>query len=388
MLNYSLSPEQKLLKNSIREFCTKELSKDYVRWMDENVSYPPDELWKKIADIGIFGLETPEKYDGIEMGPIETVIVIEEISKWSSGVALAVTTSLCFGSRPLIALGTEEQKMKYLPKLASGELRWSMALTEPAGGTDILNAMSTTAVKDGDNFIINGQKMFISGADEADYMTILALTDENAPKRSKAISIFIVDTKTPGIEIHKISKVCNHMCSVCEVFLDNVRVPKENILGTLNNGWHELLSTLNPERFYCAAMSLGLSEAIFKDSLQYAKEREAYGRPIGQFMALQHMLADMAVEIEVGRNLVYKCAWLCEQGKPYHVEATMAKLFTAEKSCAHAMNGMEIFGGYGVCMEYDMQRYYRDVRQFPFAPISNEMAKNYIGQSLGLGRCF
>jgi len=387
-MNFDFTEEQIMFRDTVRKFCRQELPKEYVRWMDDNCDYPPDELWKKMADLGFLGIQTPEEYGGAGLGPIENTILIEEISKVCAAIGLAIFATVGFGTITINAIGTEEQKRKYLLGIASGDLHWAMGLTEPGGGTDILGALRSTAVLDGGDYVINGQKIFITGAHRADYINTIVITDPKAAKKTKALSIFIVDSKSPGLTIRKIKKVSNHSVSACELFFDNVRVPKENLLGTLNKGWYDLLSTLNPERFLCAAMSLGISEAVLEDAIQYSKERFAFGKPIGQFMVIQHMLADMATDIEMTRLLLYKCAWLCDQGRRNEVEAAMVKLVSSDRSVVHACNGMEIFGGYGVCMEYDMQRYLRDSRQFTFAPISNEMCKNFIGESLGLPRSF
>jgi len=387
-MDFSFTEEQEMWRENLQRFCRKELNREYVRWLDENVNFPPDDLWQKMADLGILGIIIPERYGGSGLGFMEATIMYEEIAKASAAVALALGVTIGLGARTILDHGTEEQKQKYLPGIASGKLRWAMALTEPGGGTDILGAIKTYAIPDGNDYVINGQKIFISGAHKADYINTIVITDLKATDRAKALSIFIVDAKSPGLKINPIRKVSNHACAACEIFYEDVRVPRENLIGTLNQGWYHLLSTINPERFMCAAMSLGISEAIFEYVLQYSKERFAFGKPIGQFMAIQHMLADMALDIELGKNLVYKCAWLTDHNKPCQVEAVMAKLFTSERSIVHAANGMEIMGGYGVCMEYDMQRYFRDARQFTFAPLNNEMCRNFIAQSYGLPRSF
>ena len=387
-MDFQFTKEQDDIRSAVKEFCKKKLTKEYVRWLDENVDFPPEDLWKMMADLGFIGIAIPEKYGGVEYGQIETCIVSEELAKASCGVAIGMGVTALFGARTITELGNEEQKQQYLPGIASGDLKWAMALTEPAGGTDILGALSSSAVRDGDDYIINGQKIFISGAHAADYINTIVITDPEAPKKSKALSTFIVDSKSPGLTINKIPKLGNHACSTCEIFYDNVRVPKENLLGTLHNGWYELLSTLNPERYVTASASIGISMAILEDAIDYAKQRMAFGKPIGQFMAIQHMIAEIAVDIELARNLMYKCAWLCDQGKPYHIESVMLKYFATDRTPIHALNGMEILGGYGYCMEYDMQRYLRDSKQMPFAPINNESCKNMIAESFGLPRSF
>jgi acyl-CoA dehydrogenase len=387
-MDFEFTEEQQDIRRAIKEFCQKELTKEYVRWLDENCDFPPEDIWKKLANLGVHGLIVPDKYGGAGLGYIETVIVLEELSKACSSIGVAVAVNLSFGQRTLTELGNEEQKKQYLPGVVSGDLKWAMALTEPAGGTDILGTISSTGVEDGGGYVINGQKTFISAAHVANYINTIVITDGNAPKKSNALSTFIVDVKSPGITITKIPKLGNHVCATCEVFFEDVRVPKENLLGTLNNGWYELLSTLNPERISVAANAVGISMAVLEDAVAYAKRRYAFGKPIGQFMAVQNMIADMAIEMELARTLIYKCAWLADRGKPHAVESVIAKQFASDRAVIHAINGMEILGGYGYCMEYDMQRYLRDAKQFPFAPLNNESCKNMIAEAYGLPRSF
>lgn len=389
-MDFNFTEEQNLLRETIRSFCKKELTDEYVRWMDEEVDYPPQDLWKKIADLGILGIDIPVEYGGSGLGLIEKMIVVEEIGKCSTAVALAVGQVLGVGAKVITIAGTDEQKKEYLPKIVGGDLKVSFGFTEPAGGSDVLGMMSTNAVEDGDDYIINGQKIFITGAHVADYINTIAITDREAPKnkRHKAITIFLVDAKSPGVTIKKIKKVSMKACSACEIFYENVRVPKKQILGGLNNAWKNLLPILNPERVWVGGLSLGISEAVLRDAVNYISERTAFGKQIGQFMAIQHMIAEMAVDIELGRNLLYKCAWMNDNKMPFQKEAIMAKLFTSDRAAAHAANGMEMLGGYGVCMEYNMQRYLRDARQATFAPINNELCKNIIAESYGLPRSY
>jgi alkylation response protein AidB-like acyl-CoA dehydrogenase len=260
-----------------------------------------------------------------------------------------------------------------------------MALTEPAGGTDILGAIATKAEDKGDHWLINGRKMFISVAHAADYILTVAITNPEA-KRSRGLSVFIVPRKAEGLETRLIPKLGCHVAGVNEVYYDDVRIPKENLLGTLNGGWYELLMVLNPERVGTAMLSLGVAKAAFRDAFEYAKQRNAFGGPISRFQSLQHYLADIAIEIENARNLIYKCAWLADMGKPMHLEACMAKIVAARASEKAVIWGMEILGGYGYTMEFDMQRYFRDYKQMVFSPISDEMAKNMIMQFMGYPR--
>jgi acyl-CoA dehydrogenase len=387
-MDFSFTEEQELLRAAVREFCEKEITSEKVREWEETLDFMPPEVWDKAAEMGLFAASIPEAYGGDGVDMVTAMVGFEEISKASTAVALGVGATIGFGTRPIMELGTEEQKQEFLPQIAEGKLKFSLALTEPAGGTDILGAISTYADSDGDDFVIKGQKTYITGAHVANYLTTVAITDRENPKRSRALSIILVPADTPGIDIRIIPKVSTHCCGSCEVFYDNVRVPKTNLLGTLNNGWYDVLSTLNPERIGVAMISVGLAERVFEECLAYSKQREAFGKPIGQFMIIQHYLADMAVGIENARNLVYKCAWLADTGRPYHVEATMAGLYASQMALDAATVGMEIFGGYGVTMEADIQRYWRDSQQMVFSPLSNEMSKNFIAQCYGLPKSF
>jgi acyl-CoA dehydrogenase len=380
-MEFGFTEEQEMLRNEMQRFCKKELTREYVRWMDENCDFVPQELWDKLKDLGYFGLNVPEEYGGQGLGVVESMIMNEELATASVAVVLSAgVTGL--GSSVVLNLGTPEQKEKYLPSLAKGELRFALGLTEPGGGTDVLGAIQTKAVDEGDHWRINGRKVFITGAHRADYITTVAISDPQA-KRTRGLSIFLVPRPSEGLETRLIPKLGCHAAGCNEVVYEDVRIPKENLVGTLHNGWYELLGTLNPERIGTAMLSLGVAKAAFRDAFEYAQERHAFGGPIARFQSLQHYLADIAIEIENARNLIYKCAWLCDQGKPYHIEACMAKIVAGRASEKAAIWGMEILGGWGYAMEYDMQRHFRDYKQMVFSPISDEMAKNMIMQFMG-----
>jgi len=382
-MNFEFTEEQEMLRQTVQSFCEKELNREYCRWLDENVNFVPKELWNKFADIGFLGMNIPKEYDGLGLGVTENIIVMEELSTASMGVALCLGTTLGFGATPIMHMGTEEQKKNHLPHIAAGKQVWALALTEPAGGTDILGAIKTKAVDDGDHWVINGQKVFISSAHAADYILTVAITSPEA-KRSHGLSCFIVPRSSEGLELRLIPKLGNHVCGINEIFYEDVRIPKENILGTLHEGWYELLLTLNNERIWVATASLGVAKAAFRDAMEYAKQREAFGGPIARFQIIQHYLGEMAIEIENARNLIYKCAWLADQGRPMHIEACMAKIMASRASEKAAILGMEILGGYGYTMEYDMQRYFRDYKQGVFSPITDEMAMNMMMKFMGL----
>ena len=386
-MDFEFTEEQRMLKDSVRRFCEKELSREVIRKSDEEEELPLA-LWSKMADLGWLGIALPEEFGGTGGTIIEQLIIMEELSRHSPALGICFMTTNSFGARTILNNGSEEQKQAFLPKVSRGKVKFCLALTEPGGGTDILGALKTTAETEESELVINGQKTFISDASIADYMILAARTDKTPAKKSKGISLMVVDIKSDGIEVRKLRKLGIRPSTVSEVFLTDVRVPLENLLGRRDEGWYHLLDTLNNERILVAAYALGIAQSAFEDALRYAKERDAFGRPIGQFQAIQHYLSDMYVQLELARLITYKAAWLQCLGRPCGVESTMAKLVASEAGLEIATNGMRILAGYGYMMEYDMQRYYRDVMQAVVTPITNEMSKNFIGQNLGLGRSY
>ncbi len=382
-MDFSFNEDQEMLRKTFRKFCDKELTYEYVRWMDENVDFPPEELWNKFVEIGLFSGPVPVEYGGLGMGQVDSMIIYEQICRKSMSVALAVGVTMGFGVRFISELGSVEQRQKYLPLIAEGKFKTCMALTEPGGGTDILGALSTFAEDRGDRWVINGQKVFITGAHVADSLITVCKTERDAPK-SKSWTTIMVPRETPGVTIRKIPKICCHHCESVEIFYEDVEVPKENSIGTRGNAFQEIMTVLNPERIAVAMMGVGIIAAIYEQCMQYVRERNAFGGPIGRFQSLQNYLADMYINLENSRNLTYKAAWLCDHGKPYHLEATMAKLVAAEGARHAGAFGSEIFGGYGICNEYPVSMFLRDAYQIQFSPISNEMSRNMLMQFQGL----
>jgi alkylation response protein AidB-like acyl-CoA dehydrogenase len=390
-MDFSFTDEQKLLRDSIREFVNKEIKGEYARDLDEDPSkmFIDDDMWQKIKDLGIFAASVPEEYGGLGGSFMDDVIIAEEFARGSVAVAMSFGATTGFGARTILFSGNEEQKKYFLPKIAKGEIKFAMAVTEPGGGTDILGALKTVAKPDGGNFIVNGQKIFITNAHKADYLLTLVKTDETTRKKTKSLSLFLIPVKdNPGIEIVPIKKFTIKGASACEIYFDNARVPAANMLGELHNGWYELLKTLNHERIMVAALTNGLGQAALEDMVAYAKSREAFGRPIGQYQAIQHKVADTVMELEFAKLITYKATWLLEQGKPCHLEAAMAKLVSSEMAFKAGTRGLDILAGYGVTLDYDMQRYFRDSRQCTFSPISNEMVRNFIAEQYGLPRSY
>jgi acyl-CoA dehydrogenase len=390
-MDFGFTKDQVLLRNSMREFVDKEIKGEYARDLDEDPGkmFIDEAMWQKIRDLGIFAASVPEEYGGLGGSIIDDVIIGEEFARGSVAVAMSFGATTGFGARAILFSGTEEQKRYYLPKIAAGEIRFSMAVTEPAGGTDLLGAITTVAKPEEDHFIVNGQKIYITNAHKADYLLTLVRTDETAKSKSRSLTLFLIPTAdNPGVEIVPLKKFTIKGASACEIFFDNAEVSAKNMLGELHDGWYVILKTLNHERIMVAALTNGLGQAALEDMVAYAKKREAFGRPIGQYQAIQHKIADTALELELAKLITYKAAWLLEAGKPCHVEAAMAKLYSSEMAFRAGTRGLDVFAGYGVTLECDMQRYFRDSRQCTFSPISNEMVRNFLAEQFGLPKSY
>lgn len=385
-MNFDFTEEQALLQKTVRDFVRRECPREYARTLDETEEFP-EQLWQKMAEMGLLGIAIPEEYGGSGGDILDMVIVIEELGRGMVAAGLAYFLSTCFGGKSIGFYGTEEQKKFYLSGLAEGRFKYALALTEPGGGTDILGSLATRAVADGDHFIVNGQKVFITGAHVADYL-ITVLRTTKSEKKAYGVSILIIKADSPGIEMRRLKKLGLKATGTNEIFFNDVRVPVANLLGERDKGWYHLVNTLNNERITLAALCVGNAQAALDDALAYAQERHAFGRPIGQFQAVQHQLANAATEIELARLMTYKAAWLQAKGRPCMMEAAIAKLFASETAQRVTNIGMQVMGGYGYMMEYDMQRYFRDARLFSVAPISNEMLRNLIGEGLGLPKSY
>jgi len=387
-MDFEFTEAQKMLRATIREFVEKELTKDFIRkWdSDSNMTWLPQEILQKAVALGFTAMHVPVEYGGMGGDLIDDVILAEEVSRRSAAASFGLHNGMFV--RLIHTYGTDKQKNEYLPQLAQGQTGFCIGLTEPGGGTDLLGALKTTAVLNGDHFIVNGQKTYITGAHLAPYTCALVITDKDAPKKSKSTSLLFIDLKSPGVEIRPLHKISMRGAGANEIYFTDVRVPKANLLGELNNGVFQLVVLLNPERILCAADTVGIAQGAYEEALEYAKTRTAFGKPIGQFQVLQHWLADMWIEIELSRLITYKAAWLFSRNEPCWMEAAAAKTFASETAVRVTSNAMEMFAGSGLMVETDIQRYFRDVRQFTFAPISNEMARNFIGELMGLPRSF
>ncbi len=398
-IDFGLSDERKMMIDMLKKFKEKECPKEKIAEWDEENHFPVD-VWKKLGNEGILGACFPEEYGGTGGNIVDETLITEEISNSFSAMGLAYLTGVCFGGMSILHYGTEEQKQKYLPPLIAGDWNFALSLTEPGGGTDILGALKSRAVEQPDgSFIANGTKIFTTGLHAANTIVFICRTDDVEGKPAKGLTIFLIDRDNPGqqeidgdllnqkftegLTYHKIKKLGSHILASFEVSYEDVKLAKETVLGDRGKGWYNLLATLNNERIVCAAICVGLAQGCLEEANQYAIEREAFGKPIGQFQAIQHQLAEMATEIELSRLITYKAAWM-QAANPTDmangVIASMAKMYTSDAAFRCTDRAMRILAGYGFTMEYHIQRYYRDIRQLVFAPITNEMSKSFIGQ--------
>ena len=385
-MDFRFTEQQEMLRKTIRDFMDKECPREKVRkWDNEENVQAVEEVFEKFKGLGVMGIIIPEKYGGSGGNAVDFTIILEEMSRVCWGLACFYVEATIYGGAIIEECGNEEQKQFFLPKIARGEIIFSYGITEPDGGSDAA-AAKTMAVQDGDNFIINGSKMFITGANRTDYMVALARTDKSVTKH-KGLTLFIIDPKSKGYSAKPLRKLASHLDHTCEVVFDNVVVPKENILGGpegLNKGWPLLLKTLELEHIQLAAGSIGLLQAAFDDALAYAKQREQFGQPIGKFQAIGHMLAEMAVDLQLAKLITYHCAWMKSEGMPCYKESCMAKLYTTETATKMALRAMEIFGGYSMMMEYDVQRYLRESFVGLIGGGTPQIQKNMIARTLGL----
>lgn len=388
-MNFLFTEEQEMLRATVRRFVDKRIRGEYAKLLDESEEmFVSEELWNEWREMGMFGIGIPEEYGGSGGGLIDEVIINEELARGSAAVAFAYGSAGGFFTRLILSAGTEEQKRFFLPRMAKGEIKFGIAVTEPGGGTDILGALQTIGEQKEGGFVVRGQKVFITNAHKADYLVTLVKTAKDAPRKTKSCSLLIIDTRSPNIIIRPIKKFTIKGASACEVFFEDVWVPQEMLIGNINEGWYALLKLLNPERVIIAAVCNGIAAAALEEMIEYAKQRIAFGRPIGQYQAIQHKVADSIVDLELARLITYKAAWLIDQGQDAYVEAAMAKLVSSEAAFRITTRGLDVLAGYGTTLEYNMQRYFRDSRQCTFAPISNEMVRNLLAESVGLPRSY
>ncbi len=378
LMKLELNDQQKMIQKMVREFAEKEIA-PVAQELDEKGEYP-HKILKKMAKLGLLGIVIPKEYGGAGLDIISYAIIIEEISKKcaSTGVITSVHNSLV--SYPIMKLGTDEQKKKYLPILAKGEQIGAFAGTEPNAGSD-LGGMQTTAKLKGDKYIINGDKTFITSGPEAGIFIVFAVTDKE--KGAKGISAFIVEKEFKGFKVGGIfDKMGINANLVSELVFEDMEVPKENLLGKEGDGFKIALSTLDGGRIGIASQAVGIAQAALEESIEYAKQRQQFGRPIAKFQAIQWMIAEMATKIEAARFLVYNAASAKDKGGRFSKEAAMAKLFASETAMDAVIKGVQIHGGYGYTKEYTIERLFRDAKITEIYEGTSEVQKMVIAGSL------
>lgn len=377
-MEFELTEEQQHIKRTIREFAETEIRPHVMQW-DESQHFPR-ELIPKLAELGLLGIIFPEEYGGAGLGLIEYSLIVEELARVDPSVALSVAAHVGLSAKHIFLAGTDEQKRTHLAPLARGEKLGAWALTEPSSGSDAAN-MKTTAVKQHGMWVLNGSKNFITHASYADTYVIMAVTDRAQGQRG--ISAFIVERGTPGLMPgRKENKLGMRASDTATVILEGCRVPDENLLGQVNNGFIDTLRVLDGGRIAIGALAVGLAQGALEAALRYAQERVAFGRPIAEFQAIQFKLADMATQIEAARLLTMQAAYLAQQGKPFKKAASMAKLFASEMAVRVAEEAIQIHGGYGYIKDYPVEKYWRDAKLLTIGEGTSEVQRIIIAREL------
>ena len=387
-MDFALSDDQELFAKTIHDWVERECPKQYANQLERREFEYPYELWDKMTAAGLHGIGIDEEFGGQGGDVMTQTIVARELARSLAGLTWVWGISSFAGGKSVGLYGTDEQKARFLPDLAAGKVRFSIAVTEPGGGTDVLGAMKTKASKVDGGWRITGQKIWSTTADIADYLLLLARSDADVPKKTQGLTLFLVPGKSDGMEVRNIHKLGMRCVPSAEVFLDNVFVPDDLVLGEPGRAWYMLLGTLNNERIILAALCCGILDGVLESALEYVQQREAFGRVIGGFQAVQHVIADIAMWQRQAELITMQAAWLQSRGEPCGTEANMAKLLASEYAVAAADAGIQLLGGMGYAAETDMQRYWRDCRIYRIAPITNEMVRNTVAESLGLPRSF
>ena len=381
-MDFSLSMEQEILRNSVRQFAEKEI-KPVARELDEKEEFSYATM-RKMAELGLFGMFVSEKFGGQGLDYVSYIIATEEVARVDQSHAATIAAANSLGIGPLYYFGDEEQKQKYLPQLCTGEKLWGFGLTEPNAGSDAGNTQ-TTAVLDGDECVLNGSKIFITNAASriTAGVTVLCKTGTKADGRSE-LSCILVEAGTPGFESKEMhGKLMWRASNTAQLFFDDCRVHRENLLGPRGHGFYQMMQTLDGGRLSIAAMGLGGAQGCFEMAMKYSRERVQFGKPIATFQVNAFKLADMALEIECARLLLYKACWLRDSDKPFRKEAAMAKLHCSEVMYRCANHAVQLHGGYGLMKEYDVERFYRDQKLLEIGEGTSEVQRIVISRLIG-----
>lgn len=378
-MNFDLTSEQAMIKRTIREFAEEEVAPGAIE-RDKTKQFPTD-IFKKLGELGMLGLPFPEEYGGAGADTVSFAIVTEELSRGCASTGITYSAHISLGGAPINLFGTEEQKQKYLAPICTGESLGAFGLTEPNAGSDA-GGTQTTAKEENGDYVISGSKCFITNASYAKHLAMTAITGGN--NGMKEISAIIVPTDAPGFTvIDNYEKMGLNASNTTELVMENVRVPVENLLGKKGEGFKQFLITLDGGRIGIGAMAVGVAQAAYEKALQYAQERNQFGKSLSKFQAIQFKLADMAMKIELARNMVYKAAWLKDQGRPFSKEASMCKLYASEIAMEVADQAVQIHGGYGYMREYEVERYMRDAKLLEIGEGTSEVQRMVIARLIG-----
>jgi alkylation response protein AidB-like acyl-CoA dehydrogenase len=387
-MDFAPTHEMKMFADMVRDWVDREAPKDYARTLEADEAQYPFELWDKMTAAGFHAISVDEEFGG-QGGDVMTQVTLGRgLARSLAGLSWVWALTSFAGGKSVGIYGSDEQKERFLPAVARGELRFSIGFTEPGGGTDVLGGLRSTAKKVDGGWVVNGNKTWCTSAHVADYILLLARTDSDVRKRHEGVSLFLLPTNAEGVTISEISKLGMRSIGSCDVGMDDVFVPDDLLLGEPGKAWYMLLPTLNNERTLVASFCLGILDGILEDALAYVQDRHAFGKPIGQFQVLQHYIADIAMKRQQVELMVHHAAWTQEQGGNAHMATTMAKVVAADATVWAADKGIQILGGMGYSAETDMQRYWRDARLWQIGPITQEMARNAIAEQLGLPRSF
>jgi alkylation response protein AidB-like acyl-CoA dehydrogenase len=378
---FGLSEEQRMMRDSVLELCERHLPWDQVRKMDEAREFP-HEAYQALAEAGYLGLFYPEHLGGTGGTHKDLAVLLETLGYYYTGIAQAVTTTLIYAGMHVVKYATPEVRQEIVPKIIDGRVKLALAMSEPGTGSDVAG-IKTTAVRNDDGYVLNGNKVWITCAHVADYLVVVAKTDLQA-KRHHGMSVLLVDAKAPGVTIRPLPMLGRRTTHANEVFFEDVRVPASHLIGGEGQAWKNIMNCLGVERLGLAAISAGHCFKITEYATDYAKQRIQFGRPISDFQVIQHKLVNMAIMSETARQSVYRVADLLDGGQPAVEETSMAKIICTENNFRCADEGMQVLGGAGYSMEYDMQMFFRDSRVGPIGGGSNEIQRNIIAKRMGL----
>jgi acyl-CoA dehydrogenase len=378
-MDFRFTDEQQLWYDTLQTFMDKEVGREYTRAHDESREFPY-EAYKKIADNGWLGILIPEEYGGMAADAVMFAIFCESMAKFSLDTAACIMTGM-FTATNICSHGTPEQKEKYLPGFLQGDVRFSISITEPDSGSDAAS-LKTKAELDGEEWVINGNKVFSSGAHLPG--NVIALLARTGPDKHAGISLILVPNDAPGVELRKMSTIVRKSFGTTEIFLTDVRVPKENLIGEVNRGWEYLREHLEMERLSLAASYVGNARTALDDTIRYTKGRTQFGRPISKFQVLRHRMAEDEVAVEAARLLTYAAATKLARGERALKDVSMAKVYAADVAFQVAFNGMQALGGYAQLPEYDMERYFREAKHAMVGGGTNEIQKSIIAKEMGL----